>query len=178
MQIMSLSIRKSAILNLLQQNPKLGKTAVMKAVFMLQQVKGIELGYDFSIYTYGPYASDVMADIDDLVEEGFISSTMYPYNNYIGYRLEVTKSGETEISVQPMDDESQALKDISDFIRGKSAKDLELYSTIIYIANLYTKNAWGVGEKPIVEKVKEIKPHFSTGDIQGAYQRLKAIKYI
>ena len=67
---MSLSIRKSAILNLLQQNPKLGKTAVMKAVFMLQQVKGIKLGYDFSIYTYGPYASDVMADIDDLVEEG------------------------------------------------------------------------------------------------------------
>lgn len=175
---MSLSFRESAILNLLQQNPKLGKTAIMKATFMLQQVKGVKLGYDFSIYTYGPYASDVMTDIDNLVEEGFISSTMYPYNNYVGYRLEVTKNGEAEIAMQPMDTESQALKDISDFIRGKSAKELELYSTIIYIANLYKKNAWSGGEKSIVEKVKEIKPHFSTDDIQGAYQQLKTIKYV
>lgn len=174
---MSLSLKESVILNLLQQNPKLGKTAVMKAVFMLQQVKGVKLGYDFSIYTYGPYASDVMADIDNLVEEGFISSTMYPYNNYIGYRLEVTESGTAELAKQPMA-EPQALKDISDFVHGKTAKELELYSTIIYIANLYTKNAWSGGEKSIIEKVKEIKPHFSTDDIQKAYQQLKALEYV
>ena len=55
---------------MLQKNPGMGKTAVMKAMFMLQQVKGLSLGCDFSIYTYGPYAAEIMEDIDELLSEG------------------------------------------------------------------------------------------------------------
>ena len=51
----------------MKPDPGMGKTAVMKAMFMLQQVKGISLGCDFSIYTYGPYAAEIMEDIDELL---------------------------------------------------------------------------------------------------------------
>lgn len=174
---MSLSHRKSVILNLLLRNPDMGKTAVMKAVFMLQQVKGIPLGYDFSIYTYGPYASDVMEDIDELVFEHFLSSKMYLYNNYVGYCLRVTE-GVKQADAPLETGEAQALEDVVGFVHGKTAKELELYSTIIYVDDLYQKNKWPGGKTQIAEKVHEIKPHFSMDTIQAAYGSLKEIAYI
>lgn len=174
---MSLSKRKTIILDLLLENPGMGKTAVMKSMFMLQQVKGIELGCDFSIYTYGPYAPDIMEDIDDLVSEDLLSSTIYKYNNYIGYKLDVTDNG-NKVAIQLSHEEIIALKDISNFVHDKTAKQLELYSTIIYVNNLYTKNAWGNDELSIIQKVHEIKPHFSEAAIGNAYKELKEIKYL
>ena len=41
-----------------------GKTAVMKYLFILQEVFKVPLGYEFSLYTYGPYCSDVLSDLD------------------------------------------------------------------------------------------------------------------
>lgn len=174
---MSLDYRKNIILSLLQQKSGMGKTAVMKAMFLLQQVKGVKLGYDFSIYTYGPYTSDVMEDIDDLVKEGLLSSAMYPVGRCVGYRLSATEQGRSAAE-KLSDEEAQALRDISSFVDGKSARELELYSTIIYIVNLYAKNSWENSEGPIVEKVHEIKPHFSTELIQNAYLFLKKEAYI
>lgn len=177
MQIMSLNYRKNIILSLLTQKSGMGKTAVMKAMFILQQVKGIKLGYDFSIYTYGPYTSDVMEDIDDLVREGLLLSTMYPVGNSVGYCLSATEQGKGATEKLTAE-ESQALKDVSAFVGGKSARELELYSTIIYIVNLYAKNSWGNSKESIIERVQEIKPHFATGAIQSAYCFLKKEAYI
>ena len=52
------------IFELVSQKADLGKTAIMKFMFMLQQVYKVPLGYDFKIYTYGPYSSEVMDDMD------------------------------------------------------------------------------------------------------------------
>ena len=70
---MNLSNRKNVIIKMLRENPNMGKTAVMKTIYMLQQVKHIDLGCEFSIYTYGPYSADVMEDINELVSDVFLS---------------------------------------------------------------------------------------------------------
>jgi len=174
---MNLSYEKNMILNLLERNPDMGKTAVMKTLFFLKEVKKINLNYDFSIYTYGPYSADVSEDVDELISEGSITSTMYPYQNYIGYELNVSEK--VKSNIEHLDDiGTRAITEILSFIHGKSAKDLELYSTIIYINNLYLKNTWKKDAQSIVRKVKEIKPHFSEEIITEAYKTLKVQDYI
>lgn len=173
---MSLSNRKNVIIQMLLKNPGMGKTAVMKTIFMLQQVKHVDLGCEFSIYTYGPYNADVMEDIDELVSDGFLSSSVYFYKDYIGYTLSATDSGAKAISDLSNKD-TDALKEILDFVKGKNAKELELYSTIIYVEDWYMKN-----EKEdidaIIKKVHELKPHFSEKVIQKAYTCLSEESFL
>ncbi len=42
---------------------RLGRTAIMKLVYLLQTVKGVPLGYSFGLYIYGPYENDVLNDL-------------------------------------------------------------------------------------------------------------------
>ena len=175
--IMSLQYNKNIILNVIKQHSGLGKTAVMKILYMLQQVKKINLHYDFTIYTYGPYSAEVVEDIDDLIEDSLIDSCVYEYNNYVGYKLNLTTLGETKLSKLATKDATK-IKDVLSFVAAKHAKDLELLSTIIFIENQYTKNQWKKEQDDIVEKVAEIKPHFNREKISMAYTTLLEKKYI
>lgn len=174
---MNLNKGQDLILNIVQNDAGLGKTAVMKIMFMLQQVKGVKTGYDFSIYTYGPYAPEVMEDIDEMVAERLLSCSMYPSHTYVGYKLNLLDKGEKAIVPLP-EKEQRDLIDIVTFAREKSAKQLELYSTIIYVDNLYKKNSWNDDAKTIAKKVNEIKPHFSEETILDAHSHLREVKYI
>lgn len=42
----------------------LGKTALQKLVYFLQEWKNVPLGYNFELYTYGPFSADLMGDLD------------------------------------------------------------------------------------------------------------------
>ena len=175
---MNLKYEKSVLLNVLQQNPNIGKTALMKAAFMLQQVKKLNLDYNFSIYTYGPYSSEVTEDVDDLVFKQLAISTIYHQNSYVGYELNVSDEGNAY--AERLDQNSKtAIAEIVGFIKGKSAKDLELYATVIYIDRLYAKNnSWEKHSNSIVEKVHEIKPHFKKDIIGSAFNMLKESGYL
>ena len=174
---MNLSNRKNVIIKMLQENPGMGKTAVMKTIFMLQQVKHIDLGCEFSIYTYGPYNADVMEDIDELVSDGLLSSNIYFYKDYIGYTLSATDSGAKAVP-NLKDEDTSALKEILDFVSRKNAKDLELYSTIIYVEDWYLKNKKPNDMTAIIKKVHELKPHFSEEVIQKAYTCLSDANFL
>lgn len=174
---MNLNYEKNIIMNVLQRNPDMGKTAVMKVIFMLQQVKGLNLKYDYTIYTYGPYCSDVTEDVDELISQGLVISTMYPYQNYIGYTLNLSDTADEHIATLNEHD-AKSIEEVLSFVHGKTAKDLELYSTIIYVDHLYSKNSWSKGAQSIVKKVKEIKPHFDNSIIQRAYETLHKMSYL
>ena len=177
MQIMNLNKKQNYILNIVQKDPGLGKTALMKVIFMLQEVMGVKTEYDFSIYTYGPYDTNVMEDIDELCARGLITCSMYPYQTYIGYSLDITDTGKHSLH-SLSDKEDKALENIVHFAKNKNAKELELYSTIIYVDKLFKKNSWPADNTTIINKVKEIKPHFSEDMISTAFSCLQEKRYI
>ena len=45
-------------------SPQFGKTAFMKMAYLLQELYEVPLGYRFSLYTYGPYSAEVLADLE------------------------------------------------------------------------------------------------------------------
>lgn len=75
----NLNKRMGIISEITKKKPRLGKTAIMKYIFLLQKVYNVPLGYDFEIYTYGPYSSEVMEDIDLAKHQDIISMEMVTY---------------------------------------------------------------------------------------------------
>ena len=49
---------------------RLGKKALQKKVHLIQDLAGIDAGYRFSFYTYGPYSSQLSGDLDAVANSG------------------------------------------------------------------------------------------------------------
>ena len=174
---MSLNYGSKAILGILHQCPNIGKTALMKAIYLLQQVKKMNIGYQFGIYLYGPYAADVVEDIDRLIQAGLIDSIMSKYPSYVGYEMKLSQRGEEELGSLSEADIAN-ISGIASFIKGKSVKNLELYSTIVFIRALYSDNKLPSTDNEIISKVHEIKPHFSIDLIREYCKELEEIGFI
>jgi len=169
---MKFDYRKEVILRIVNKKEDLGKTAVMKMVFILQRVFKMKLGYKFDIYTYGPYAAEVSGDLGILTYEGFVNENVYEYGKFSGYELSLSERGKSlDVELSPEDEKN--INRVIELFGDKRAKDLELDSTIIYIRDLNIKNKWSASKEDIVDDVHEIKPHFDASEIAEAYDNLE-----
>ena len=67
------------------KSPQYGKTVLMKMAYLLQEVYKVPLGYRFTLYTYGPYSSEVLSDLD---RSKFREWVNVNYNdNEVGYEI-------------------------------------------------------------------------------------------
>lgn len=157
-----------------------GKTAMMKFIFLLQQVYKMPLGYDFEIYTYGPYASEVMSDINLAENRDYLDIKEQNYHNGIyGYSINPTKKTHQAISaldINFLEQYEPAIEEIITLFGDKTAKELELLTTIVYMYSLYQSNKWKISMAEIANNVHQIKPHFSLAEITTEYKDLKKIK--
>jgi uncharacterized protein YwgA len=173
-----LTQNENVILHILHERPNLGKTALMKIIYFLQHVKRLELEYDFDIYTYGPYASDVTDTLDNLISDGFVSSVVHSYRNYSGYALSISETGKEMMHLLSDEDEKE-VQEILTFADGKSAKDLELHATIVFINHLLCVQKGTIASKDdVIKTVHDIKPHFDKKTILEAYDSLARREYI
>ncbi|MEI7834110.1 MAG: hypothetical protein WCJ56_13055 [bacterium] len=160
--------------------PALGKTTLQKIIYLLQGVSGKYLGYDFSLYTYGPFDSQVLQDLD------FIE-------NMKGVTITQISGGCSGVSITPaestddirnrsnlMNDpivQSRLQRLILDF-GNLSAKEMELRSTLFYVyRDSKRRNEFSTKES-VVSLVQEIKPRFDISTIKSAFEELKDKKYI
>jgi len=152
------------------------KTAVVKILFILQEVYQIPLGYDYRIYTYGPYSDDVVYDIEQLKYKNFISMELETFGTgNVGHKLKLLERANQFIAANnkfPSDYEAAITETISLF-GNKNVMELELSTTIIYVYSNSIKNNWQYDKNAIVEDVHDIKPHFSTEQISAEYEQLQ-----
>lgn len=166
-------------LNEVIKRPRTGKTVVMKIIYILQRSFGVKLGHSFSIYTYGPYASSVSGELEDLIHSGYIEASIYYYQDSPAYELRITQKGQRAIELQAKDIEgdNDTISSALELFGDKTAKELELDSTILFIRNQYERNGWLKTDEDIndiLASVKEIKPHFSDKEIRIAYDSLQS----
>src|SRR5258708_7802894 len=72
----------------------LGRTAVMKLAYLLQTVKKVPLGYDFRLFTYGPFDSDVLEDLGQAETLGAVASNIVHFPSGSGYGYEFSPGKE------------------------------------------------------------------------------------
>ena len=152
------------------RSPGLGKTAMMKYLFLLQQVYDIPLDYDFEIYTYGPYSSEVMEDMDLAKCQNVISMEAESNSGHVGYSIKV--KGDLE-DKSLSDSCKNQIDELLKLFGGKNAKELELSTTIVYLYRNSKMNSWDCGKEAIANDVHEIKPHFTLEAIKAEYDNLK-----
>ena len=161
--------------------PQFGKTALQKMVYLLQEVYGVNCGYRFDLYTYGPFSSELLQDLD-LVEgmEGVnvvpVISGMGGYQIIPGARSQILKKKAEEFLVS--EKVSNALDKLVDEFGGYWAKDLELRSTILYVAKDLRRSRGSVSQTKLARTVKEIKPKLSEAEIQQAINEMLEKGYI
>ena len=49
------------------QDRKLGRTQLMKLCYFLQEIEHVPVKYDFRLFNYGPFDSEVLSDLGTLV---------------------------------------------------------------------------------------------------------------
>ena len=73
--------RLAFITEIARRNSGIGKTGMMKFLYILQAVYKVPLEYDFEIYTYGPYCQTVMSDIEYAEFTDYIKVSPKSYPN-------------------------------------------------------------------------------------------------
>lgn len=162
----------------------MGRTMLMKLCFFLQELKGVPLGYRFTIYSYGPFDSDVLSDLGSAVSMNGIKSTVVYNSVGYGYKLQAgPKADAMKMNGRWFLDQHQASIDwaVAEFGQ-KSVADLELESTTVFV----DCEANGKGERVtldlLTDRVRNLKSHFQRDYVleraKDLYQRglLKAVE--
>ncbi len=157
---------------------RFGKTALQKLVYLLQELYNIKVGYDYSLYTYGPFSSELLSDLDFVeslngVDVGFIPE-IQGYEIFPGKANESVRMKAKDFLDTVSENIEKIINEFGDF----TAKELELRSTIIFVnRDLISKGKSNVlGE--LINLVQAIKPHFSKDEIDQALSELEKKGYI
>jgi uncharacterized protein len=148
----------------------LGRTAVMKLLYFLQTLRRVPLGYRFTLYSYGPFDSDVLADLETAESLGVVESRVVGYSGGYGYQIKEGRNARwlQDRASEFLSDYDEDITWVSRQFGGLSSARLELVSAIIYVDR---EEDFSFSE--IVQTVKEIKPHFSVEEIERFAQSLE-----
>jgi uncharacterized protein len=140
----------------------LNRTAVMKLAYFLQVLRNVPLGYDFRLYTYGPFDSDVLDDLGYARIFGAVKERTI--TQYDGYRYQI-KPGKRSAHVQEksgswLDQNREAIDWVIQEFGGLTAPELELYSTIVFADRENLKEGKTVSLEELATQANRIKPRF------------------
>jgi len=168
--------RASILARMLSKAPgkKLGRTQLMKLFYFLQELKGVSLEYDFRLFTYGPFDSEVLSDLATACNLGRVceKTVIYPR----GYGYEITPGPLAEQLCNDLERNNLGLASKIDQVINEfgslGAAELELRSTIIFVDREFTSTGTNVTAEAVVERVRQIKPHFDNSSIEQRVSEL------
>lgn len=151
-----------------------GRTALEKYLYLLQSALGAEPLYDFAMYTYGPFSSQILADLDAAEALGAVqvSRTNYGYSITPGPQAQRI----TELAKEFIEPLHKSLDKLFNDFGRFNAKELELRSTIICAFQNLQQSGSSLAE--LADMVHEIKPGFTRPQIDESIVELTNLGYI
>ena len=151
-----------------------GKTALQKLIYLLQVVYNVDCGYEFRLYTYGPFTSQVLQDLD--LVESFGGVKVIPKREGLdGYQIEPNGNCERvkEKATNYLDEISDDLDTLISEYGRFSAKELEMRATIVFVEREMNRDHGSVLREALVRVVSDIKPYFTEEEIEAAVEELQ-----
>jgi len=153
----------------------IGRTALMKYMYFLQTLRSVPLGYSFSMYSYGPFDSDVLSDLSTAESLALVSSTPISFSGGYGYRISPASGAER--AKRDAEEFLAAHREDVDWVvaefGGLNSAELELASTIIYVDREFAEISLPDARAHLVSLVNEIKPHFGIERIERSVDSLR-----
>lgn len=156
--------RAAVLSRMVSQAPgqKLGRTQVMKLFYFLQELKGVPLGYDFRLFTYGPFDSEVLGDLSTACGLEQVAEKVVTYPRGYGYEITPMQEGEalSRVLERTNPDLTQKVDEVVREFGHLGAGELELRSTILFADRELGESGTPVTESELASRVRRIKPHF------------------
>ena len=157
---------RRALISVLASRSKqghIGRTALMKYMYLLQTLRSVPLGYRFTLYSYGPFDSDVLVDLS--IAEAFeaVESELELFSGGYGYKIRPSRNAKW-LQKRAEKFLARYSKDI-DWVIGNfgsfTSSELELVGTIVFVDREPLRGKGRAELRQIAKLVHEIKPHFS-----------------
>ena len=150
-----------------------GKTKLQKMIYFLQVIYGVDCGYDFELYSYGPFTSQLLGDLDQVEHFGCITVI----SNQWGYYdiLPTNKASALRLKDEEFLSNQRtkaALDSLVETYGAMTAKDLELRATIVYVERDVRRKGNPANKTNVSRLVGQIKPKFSILEIDQAVEEL------
>jgi len=132
-----------------------GETHLQKATFFLQELLGVDLGYDFVVYKHGPFSFDLRDELS-----GFAADKLIRYQPQVppyGPRITVTGEGENVQTIYPktVARHSDQIAFVAEKLDARGVIDLERLATALYV----TLDAPQANAERRAEMLRQLKPH-------------------
>lgn len=153
---------------------RMGRTALMKYMYFLQTLRELPLGYRFTLYSYGPFDSDVLADLGTAEDIGAVESEAISYPGGYGYAIKPGPKAEwlQDRASRFLSKHKADTSWVTEKFGSYTSAQLELVSTIIYVDREAARCREKIKLQNLAQRVQEVKPHFREQDILSFAQRL------
>lgn len=158
----------------------LGRTAVMKLLYFLITLRRMPLGYHFTLYSYGPFDSSVLEDIDYAARLGALSVRSELYPSGYGYVIQPGASAQAAKNWDPnfIRDRNADLDWVVQEFGRLNATELELASTIVYVDQEWGQSGRQGTANELAEQVNEVKPRFARDAILRRVENLRERHFV
>ncbi len=155
-----------------QARQKLGKKALQKKVHLIQELGGVDTGYRFSFYTYGPYSVGLAGDLDIIAIGGGAKVRYIGADNHYLIDPGERTGRMIEKGRAFLEENRAAIEGVLDAFGNRLAKGLELVSTIAYLRRYAPREEFEDDGK-LARHVRALKPKYSEAEIEKAISEVK-----
>ena len=155
-------------------NGFLGRTSIMKLCYFLQELRDVPLGYNFTLYYYGPFDSDVLSNLGSAEAlQSITSETVYHLGGY-GYQIKKGEGGDAVVAIAKdfIHKHQDSLTWVLSEFGSHNPSDLELESTIVFVDREFSRKPESITLPDLAKRVRDVKPRFSEEDILEKTQLL------
>ena len=144
-----------------------GRKKLQKMIYI---AKSISFPFEekFQFHFYGPYSEELTLRIEELCEMGYLNEKKEKQKSYVQYCYSLTESGEEFLRMYPVVN-MPCLKECLEDMKEKSARFLELVSTIIYFRS--------EPKEEVIDKIHTLKSKqkYSSEEISEAYAYIEQL---
>jgi uncharacterized protein YwgA len=132
-----------------------GETHLQKATYFLQNLLGVELGYDFVVYKHGPFSFDLRDELNELVADKLIryEPQVPPYGPRIAVAPDAHKIRETY--PKTLARHTARIEFVAEKLDARGVVDLERLATALYV----TLERPNTGIEARARALRLLKPH-------------------
>jgi uncharacterized protein YwgA len=156
---------------LLDRGSWCGETHLQKSTFLLQELTGVNPGFEFTLYRHGPFSFDLRSEINEMIGAGLLAveqhppygPSLIPSEDAVGLQ---TRFARTVATTKP------AIEFVADAVSDSDVNRLERLATALYLLRLEPS----AETKQLVSELRELKPHIDAADATSAIEEMRSLQ--
>jgi uncharacterized protein len=150
----------------------IGKKAAQKFVHLVEDAARVPTGFDFTIYTYGPFSRTLSSEIDALASSRAID--VFFNQQRSSFEISPGENANNQIGLGSgyINENKQKIDALLSKLKGKSGLELELYSTLVFlIRHVENMNT----DIDVIEQLLRLKPKYKRTEVDATLKEVKKL---